>query len=400
MPYSFLEDSGEMNAFFIQCLFEAQSVKLDFQSTFRNRTMCCGTYSMHTSLDYYALGYCIANCTTPESSWEVTFIEYDSINAKLETFSQGQMTKEFSTGVITKLHVPFHLRGARPIAANYVGSICIPSATSPLCSISDLQFKNCIISSTEERIHLFELILHMPHLKKLDISYSDLCNAPGSPYCACRDTDGLLKLFQYLLHSKVTLLDIRSTGLEYFLEQSPLAEDYSTAVQALISPHSNLRELKIGPCKDSCLEGNLTMISLVSAPSSLRKLCLDLSMSHPNNLLSMRAFKTDNYLTELQIECSRRISDLSTLYWPVLLPDIVRIIHHSTRLEKLNLFRFHYWVDKDVLMDIATALQRNKTLNQLYIYLPFDPFLEPIVEAERQQLQELLRAVDSRISVF
>ena len=60
-----------LSVFFIQCLFEAQHVKIDFQSTFGNENMSCAILHYGASLDYYALGFCIANCTTAESSWEV-----------------------------------------------------------------------------------------------------------------------------------------------------------------------------------------------------------------------------------------------------------------------------------------------------------------------------------------
>ena len=38
---AFLEDDKEINVFFVQCLFEAQGIKLDFTSTFENETMSC-----------------------------------------------------------------------------------------------------------------------------------------------------------------------------------------------------------------------------------------------------------------------------------------------------------------------------------------------------------------------
>ena len=59
---AFSEADGVLNYFFVQCLFEAQSVKLAFSSIFGQKSMLLYSRS-DSSLDYYALGYCIANCT-------------------------------------------------------------------------------------------------------------------------------------------------------------------------------------------------------------------------------------------------------------------------------------------------------------------------------------------------
>ena len=391
---AFSRVNTEINVFFIQCLFEAQSIKLDFQHTFGSNTMSFDEYySYYTSLDYYALGYCIANCTTPESSWEV--ILYSVTEYNMETFTHGLVTNISSTGVITKLKIP---SSYIYLAVELLHTCMYTAATSPLCSITDLEIELSKLSSNEERIHPFELISHMPHLQKLNISGSDLRNAPGSPYCACRDTDGLLKFLQYLPHSKVTSLDISHTGLEYFLEQSPLAQDYCAAIQALISPPSNLRKLKIGPLDDSCHEGNLTMISLASSPSSLRKLSLYLSR---DGVYLLNAFQTDNNLLylKLKIRCIRRhymlrIHRIGGLNLPALPPDIVRIIQHNTTLETLSLVCVDFEVDRDVLMDIATTLQGNKTLKHLQLNLEYG-------NSEcMQSILEELQAIDSRISGF
>ena len=79
-----------LSVFFIQCLFEAQHVKIDFQSTFGNENMSCAILHYGASLDYFALGFCIANCTTAESSWEVK-ITYSG-SEQICTFTQGLMT--------------------------------------------------------------------------------------------------------------------------------------------------------------------------------------------------------------------------------------------------------------------------------------------------------------------
>ena len=389
---SFLDRSREISIFFIQCLFESQSMKLDFQSTFGKKTMSC-TAGRCTSLDFYALGYCIANCTTPESLWKVSldfFLVFDvNIATALQPFTQGLMTNKLSAGAITLLHTKHKSRESE----NYLETLhtCMNTATtSPLCSIADLKLNHCTLSSNKERIRLFELVSQMPQLQKLDISGCDLCDARGSSYSACRDTDGLLKFLQYLPQSKVNSLNVDNTGLEHFLEQSPLSKDYTTAIQALISPPSNLRELRIGPRDDSC--ASLTMIRLVSSPSTLRKLFLDLSNDR-NNYLLMNDFQTENSLTELDIRLGLELGPAGE-NWPALAFDIVEIIRQSTTLETLTLRSFNDQGDRDVLMDIATALQWNKTLNCVNIHLH-----SRVNEKSRQLLEKALKAVDSRISV-
>ena len=377
------EDS--LSVFFIQCLFEAQRVRIDFWSTFGNENMSCAILNNCGSLDYYALGFCIANCTTAESSWEVK-IAYSG-SEQICTFTQGLMTNKYSTAVIKLLHVFMYLQANTMCV--YLLECMFAAATSPLCSITDLHIYGTTLASNVERIQLFELISHMPHLQKLNISWCVLHNALGSPYCACRDTDGLLKFLQYLPHSKVTSLDISLTGLEYFLEQSPLAQDYCAAVQALISPPSNLRELKIEPRGSSCHEGNLTMIGLVSSPSTLRKLTLDLS----NDCFLINAFETNNHIAELEIEYRTGVVGPGE-NWPALVSDVVRIIQHSTTLETLRLGWLDYRKD-DLLRDIATAVQSNNTLRHVHITL------HKSLREQRDdtQLEETLQAIDPRVTL-
>ena len=379
-----------LSVFFIQCLFEAQHVKIDFQSTFGNENMSCAILDNCASLDYYALGFCIANCTTAESSWEVVLHGPSSDQI---SFTQGLMTNKYSTAVIKLLHV-FMYHPANTNCVKYLHECMFAAATSPLCSITDLRIHGALLASNVEWIQLFELISHMPHLQNLDISECDLHYVPaGSPYCACRDTDGLLKFLQYLPHSKVTSLNISDTGLEYFLEQTPLAQDYCTANQALISPPSNLRELRIGPRGSSCHEGNLTLIGLVSSPSTLRKLSLDLSY----DCFLLNAFETNNHIAELEILYVTVFAKPGE-NWPALVPDVVRIIQHSTTLETLKLEGLDYRKD-DLLRDIATAVQSNNTLRHVHITLHTGLRKRLREQRDYTQLEETLQAIDPRVAL-
>ena len=377
-------EEDRLSVFFIQCLFEAQHVKIDFQSTFGNENMSCAISILCASLDYFALGFCIANCTTAESSWEVIILFF--VSDLVCTFTQGLMTNKCSTGVIKLLHVV--MGDPTYICVKYLHECMFAAATSPLCSITNLRVVGIPLASNVERIQLFELISHMPHLQKLNIPWCDLRNAPGSSYCACIDTDGLLKFLQYLPHSKVTSLDISGTALEYFLEQSPLAQDYCDAIQALISPPSNLRELKIKPRDDSCHEGNRTTIGLVSSSSTLRKLVLDLNKDR----FLLISFETNNLLTDLEIEHADIFEPGEN--WPALVPDIVGIIQHSTTLETLKLVGLDYRKD-DLLRDIATAVQSNKTLRHVHITL-HKGLRE---QRDDTQLEETLQTINPRVTL-
>ena len=381
--------NDRLDIIFIQCLFEALSVKIDFKSAFGNETMSCRCAStVFTSLDCYALGYCIANCTTSESLWDVEFgLILDP--GQYYSFTQGLMTNKSSAGVIKRLVLD--LMGGIPgsNSMKYLHQCMFTAATSPLCGITNLTMRGSTLTCNVERIQLFELISHMPHLQKLNIPWCDLRNAPGSPYCACRDTDGLLKFLQYLPNSKVTSLSIRHTGLEYFLEQSPLAQDYCAAVQALISPCSNLRELWIRPRDDFCHEGNLTMIGLLSSLSTLRKLSLDLS----DDCFLLNAFESSNYISDLQIVYVTDITKPGE-NWPALVPDVVRIVQHSTTQETLKLKLLDYRKD-DLLRDIATAVQRNKTLRHVNITL-HKRYGE---QRDDTQLERTLQAIDPRVTL-
>ena len=361
-----------LTVFFTQCLFEAQHMKIDFAYTFGCATM---SHSAHdcTHFDYYALGYCIANCTTAGSSWKVDLgiASPDQVHA----FTQGLMTNKSCTGVIELLQTTTN-------DVKCLHECILAAATSPLRSITDLRIYGATLTSNAERIHLFELISHMPRVQKLCIAYCDLRTA--SPHCGPMDNDGLLKLLLYLPHSNVTSLDLRETGLEHYLEQSPSAKDYCTAIQAMISPPSKLKKLRIRPHFTSCHEGNLAMMRLVSSPSTLRKLSVFVSF----DCSLLKAFETDNHLTELKI---RHVSGVFGENWPALVPDTVRIIQNSETLETLKLSGLDFRRD-DILRDITAAVQRNNTLRHVRITVDVN-------QGDNTQLEKTLRDIDPRVTL-
>ena len=168
-------EDDRLSVFFIQCLFEAQRVTIDFQSTFGNENMSFATLRFCASLDYYALGFCIANYTTAESSWEVVLDGPGS--DEIYTFTQGLMTNKCSTGVIKLLQVYMRLP-AGTNCVKYLVHEYMFTETSPLCSITDLSIRFSKLITYVEGIQLYKLISHMPDLQNLDISRFDLRNAP------------------------------------------------------------------------------------------------------------------------------------------------------------------------------------------------------------------------------
>ena len=374
-------NSRRLNAFLIQCLFEAQSVKLDFQSTFGHQSMLCSSMC-GTSLHYYALGYCIANCTTGESSWEVELSETMMLPLDIHAFTQGLKTGESSAGVIKLLHISVAFQ------INIIEYLRDCAELPPLHSVTEFFLHGADLTTNEEKIHLFEIISRMPHLQKLSMHYSYFRNAPCNPYTyhADRVTDGLLKLLQYLPHSEVTSLNIRDTGCECFMDQSPLAHEYRTAFQAMINTPSNLKELCIGHSSSSKYyrEGNRTMGSVVSSRSSLEKLTL--CVRHDSSLLD--AFRS-KHVTELKIvHVDQQCFHMPGEKWTRFVSDILKIMQHNTALEKLELRLFDNG-DTDVLVAVTTALQRNKNLKELRVE----------VKGGDEKLQRSLQAIDSRVSL-
>ena len=373
-----------LNLFLIQCLFEAQTVKLDFQSTFRHKSMRF-TIATGTSWDHYALGYCIANCTTRESSWKIKL--YTVFPWDIHAFTRGLMTSDCSAGVIELLRISVAFQSSG------IGDLkeCIGSSKlSPLHSVTSFHLCGANLTSNKEKIHLLEVISHMPHLETLGIFSCGLCDAcaprKSRSYHACIDTDGLLKLLKYLPNSKVTSLNIADTGLEYFLEESPLAKHYRAAFQALISPHGNLDDICIGQLFDDNYshQGNQTISRLVSS-SSLKKVYVCLQR---DSLLN--AFSTNSHITELDITHINAQKPTSGDKWARFASGIVKVIQHSTALEKLSIGLFsNNPRDTSVLRTISTALPSNKNLKELHLQ----------VKEGDKSLQRSLQEIDSRVSL-
>ena len=272
-----IEDHKIIKLFFIQCLFEAQTMD-HFSSLFRTSPTTAHIDIYYgTALDMYALGYCIANFHTGVP-WSVLIRNY---------------LTPFLCGLNSCPDV--HVREIREL---------------PLIV---LKLANLYLTDAD-LISLSEHLPNMSHLKELSIVVQ-------------LHEDGLLKILQQLSHSNVTTLDITGTGFCRLLKDSP--HDYYSAIKALICPSSGrLEELHVG-FEDG---DDDTLAGLVSAPSSLKTLKLrDIDTSpHVPYLMSNTCLTTLHIGTGVFNPLS--VDDIS---------HMVIIVEHNKTLQHLEFGRCH-----------------------------------------------------------
>ena len=308
-----------LELFFIQCLFEAQTMD-HFSSLFRTSPTTAHVDSWYgTALDSYALGYCIANFHTGVL-WSVEIKEY------LTSFLCGLKTNAPSVGVIQQLHLhdspDFDVRKL------------------PLNDLSVFHLENLSLTDAD-LISLSEHVPNMSHLKELSIR--DL-----KEYVQLHE-DGLLKILQQLSHSNVTTLDISGTGVCRLLKDSP--HDYYSAIKALICPPSGrLEELHVGDIRGD----EDTLAGLVSGPSSLKTLKFE------NDISPYVPYLMNNTcLTTLHIS---QFFDVSVDD----IPHMVTIVEHNKTLQHLE-FGTCFVDDIDSLRTLVGALSSNNTLKSIGI---------------------------------
>ena len=196
---AFVKDNY-LTMLFFQCLFEARSTQIPIINCAVLTDEDC------TNLDYFVLGFCIANCSPKESSWNVTLYMDDSKN--LIMFTNGLMTKKCSVGVITRLNL-------QSFSLEYLCAYANQDK-SPLHSVTDLTLGNLLLKRDID----FKILSHiMPCLQKLCIMY---CSGNGN--------------FKSSLHC-ITDLTLRSVSLK--------DTDF-------ISCMPNLQRLLIDNCTSNC----------------------------------------------------------------------------------------------------------------------------------------------------
>ena len=314
--------SGDIKVFFIQCLFEAQTIH--HLKSFFKMSQCRVIVNLYTPLDLYALGYCLANFHTGVS-WEM-----DMQSAHLSPFISGLRSNMPGIGQSPMSHCAD------------VGQL----KSKPFNDLTVLNLRFCKLTNAD-LVHLSELISHMTCLKELIIR-----GIHGNMY-----QHDLLKILQQLSHSNVVSLDISDTGFCRMLRDSP--HIYSSALKKLVcSSSGKLEELSVGDEGD--VDDGGVLASLVSAPSSLKSLTLwhtSLS-SHVSHL------KDNTCLTQLKVHYSKK--------WSVeLFPYIIIILEHNKTLQHLHLdkslIKYSVFITIDAIRTISSAISVNNTLQILKI---------------------------------
>ena len=163
---AFVRSSDTLETLFVQCLFEAGDVVIDFWSTLQSSAMSCNLYlGPNSDLDYYALGYCIANCTTPESSWKINLSSSSPVHCHM--FAQGLKTNCCSSGVIEELTLEKNFASSAAHLVECLNSV----STSPLNHVINFsyRFAQPQLGQNSDSV-LVELISHMPGLQKNSLS--------------------------------------------------------------------------------------------------------------------------------------------------------------------------------------------------------------------------------------
>ena len=316
----FIQD-GELSLFLFQCLFEAQTME-HFSATLKSLS---GTAIVDarspTSLDAYALGYCIA--TFPMGvSWDVTL--WGNVH---HSFTCGLQTNTPSVGVIETLVIT-----NCPVSFTELKS-------NPIYQIIELLLANCQLTNAD-MVLLSELIPQLTCLRALYIQHNHATDG---------QQEGLLKVLHQLYHSNVTQLDIANTGLGELLN-SP--HDYSSAIKRLIDPSSGkLKFLAVGENDDSSVDNALA--DLLSAPSSLKDLllctsCLSLHVEHLKNNTQLRVLRLYHFDMIPQV------------------PYLVDIVSYNKTMCDVSLSRFLLTEQNiDAVRPLINAIHGNRTLKRI-----------------------------------
>ena len=310
-------DLPSISMFYFQCLFEAQSI--NYFSLILPPNIYASVDS--TSLDAYALGFCISNFHF-EASWSVKIM-----------FTR--LWKTFLCGLTNNTAG----RNIPHVGSLYVHSCSVNAnelkALELLPHLTSLSFKKCVLNNADV-IPLSELISHMNHLSELCISFNH--------------NNGLLQILRQLSQSTVTSLDIVDTGIDRLLRYSPC--DYFSALKELVCPSSGkLNRLHVSGGDDFYDHGRLA--SIVSAPSSLKYL----ELLNPYLSEHMPYLKENSNLTQLkltQVDFSRQAS------------HITEIVKYNKTLKDLELQPFNVRDIAAVRM-IVNALPGNNTLQSIVL---------------------------------
>ena len=315
----------KFSLFLFQCLFEAQTME-HFSATLKSFSgIAIVNARSPTSLDAYALGYCIA--TFPMGvSWDVKL--WGNVH---HSFTCGLQTNTPSVGVIKSmsfLNCPVKFTELK---------------SNPIYQVNNLLFISCQLTNAD-MILLSELIPQLTCLRLLSIPESHVTDG---------QQEGLLKVLHQLCHSNVTRLNISNTGLGELLN-SP--HDYSSAIKRLIDPSSGKLEfLGVGENDDSSVEN--AVVDLLSAPSSLKVLslstsCLSLHVEHLKNNTQLLALRLHHFDMIPQV------------------PYLVDIFSHNKTICEVTVFKCLLTEQNfDTVRPLVNAINGNRTLKRIELYI-------------------------------
>ena len=316
----------ELSLFLFQCLFEAQTME-HFSATLKSLSGIAIVRAWSpTSLDAYALGYCIA--TFPMGvSWDVRL--WGNVH---HSFTCGLQTNTPSVGVIEKM-----LISNCPVRFTELKS-------NPIYQINTLLLANCQLTNAD-MVLLSELIPQLTCLRGLSILYNHATDG---------QQEGLLKVLHQLYdHSNVTQLDISHTGLGELLN-SP--HDYSSAIKRLIDPSSGKLEfLGVGENDDSGVDNAL--VDLLSAPSSLKILILNTSYLS----LHVEHLKNNTQLRVLLLHHFDMIPQV---------PYLVDIVSHNKTIYDVSISQLLLTEPNiDAVRPLVNAIHGNRTLKTIKLQI-------------------------------
>ena len=302
--------------FLVQCLFEAQSTMYFLRSS-------ANIWVVYpTSLDAYALGYCIANFPIGVP-WNVRVY-----GGNAQHLVCGLNTRIPSVGIIKEFYLensdfdftdfqPDHLRGT-----------------------TALHLVFCLTNS--DMVYLSELIPHLPCLEEIDVTGNfDIITK-----------DGFLKVLHQLSSDNSNVTSLAFTYPREILGELDLvnSHDHFTAFKRLIHPSfGKLEHLGVHDYGSGS-----RCAYLLSAPSSLKSLylnCLDLPL-HALHL------KNNTNLTRLRLN--------SDLYIYYNMAGLIDIVNHNRTLEELVL-KFDISNSIAALRRLFNALHENSTLQKIKV---------------------------------
>ena len=312
-----IADETVISKQFMRCLFESQN-SLNFLDTCKKITFT--PLGGLLDLDLYILGYCIANFF-PSIGWNV------QISNSIYTLSRKKPFRYFVCGLRTKIPCASCIEILE--VSHWLNVDLAELDAFLLHGVTSIIFRLCSITYAD-LIHFFDLIPHIPSLKKLAFFRVSLKN------------NDLLMLFQQLSQSNVT--DLNITGFSH--------EDMKLEISSF---PERLEKLIIG----NNYPPPIKFILSIPEHSSLKVLCLH------NTDISQLHLETNTTLTHLEIN-----NDIKRINY---IEDVVKILNHNKTLQSMELKPFLilpncFNDDYKAVKTIITALRSNGTVQRVVLY--------------------------------